>query len=341
MKKIYILAALLMATTSAHAGNADSIDIQGKRIEIGMAAADNSAPAPGPDVKHTNDEYGAEHRRPGSYYDMRFDDDDRASWHGRPGFEGGRRYYDDDRPSWHGRPGFEGRKRFNDDDRASWHGRPGFEGGRRFNDDDRDWGPRRPRFEGDRRFNDDDTYAGERPERSRYNAGYKSRRYSDDDNYASRPDRAPAALPVPAAPAPPAAPVVAATPPAQAEVAPAAPAPIRIVSTTPERQPAPVTAEPEPEVTSPVGTWATEDNKGNVRVERCGDSICGYSATSGEKVLINMKPQGSKWVGRVQEPDSGRKYDSTLTMKGNNSIRIQGCGFGGIFCSTQRWKRVS
>ena len=38
MKKVYILAALLMATTSAHAGNADSVDIQGKRIEIAMAA---------------------------------------------------------------------------------------------------------------------------------------------------------------------------------------------------------------------------------------------------------------------------------------------------------------
>jgi uncharacterized protein (DUF2147 family) len=118
------------------------------------------------------------------------------------------------------------------------------------------------------------------------------------------------------------------------------------VSTTPpERQPAPtpapVTAEPESDASSPVGTWATEENKGNVRIEKCGDSLCGYSAKSGEKVLINMKPQGSKWSGRFQDPDSGRKYDSTMTMKGNNSVRVQGCAFGGIFCNTQNWKRVS
>ena len=54
-----------------------------------------------------------------------------------------------------------------------------------------------------------------------------------------------------------------------------------------------------------------------------------------------MKPQGSKWSGRFQDPDSGRKYDSTMTMKGNNSVRVQGCAFGGIFCDTQTWKRVS
>ena len=34
MKKLYILAALLMATTSAQAGNAVSIEIEGKRINI-------------------------------------------------------------------------------------------------------------------------------------------------------------------------------------------------------------------------------------------------------------------------------------------------------------------
>jgi uncharacterized protein (DUF2147 family) len=108
-----------------------------------------------------------------------------------------------------------------------------------------------------------------------------------------------------------------------------------------ERQPAPVAAEPESDPSSPIGTWATEENKGNVRIEQCGDNLCGYAAKSGEKVLINMKPQGSKWAGRAHDPDSGRKYDSTMTMKGNNTLRVQGCGFGGMFCGNQTWKRVS
>jgi len=54
-----------------------------------------------------------------------------------------------------------------------------------------------------------------------------------------------------------------------------------------------------------------------------------------------MKPQGSKWAGRINDPDSGRKYDSTMTMKGTNSLRVQGCAFGGMFCGGQTWKRVS
>ena len=34
MKKLYILAALLMATTSAHAGNGISFEINGERIRV-------------------------------------------------------------------------------------------------------------------------------------------------------------------------------------------------------------------------------------------------------------------------------------------------------------------
>ena len=90
MKKVYILAALLMATTSAHAGNAVSADTQGKRIEIELAAAGDSAPAPGPDAHRFNDENDAEPGRPGFHEGGRFYDDDRAPGPGRPDFESGR-----------------------------------------------------------------------------------------------------------------------------------------------------------------------------------------------------------------------------------------------------------
>ena len=54
-----------------------------------------------------------------------------------------------------------------------------------------------------------------------------------------------------------------------------------------------------------------------------------------------MKPEGSKWTGRIHDPDSGRNYDSTIAMKGTMSLRVQGCAFGGMFCGGQTWKRVS
>ena len=129
------------------------------------------------------------------------------------------------------------------------------------------------------------------------------------------PDPAPASAPVTAAPAP----VAAASAPA----------------------PAPVAAAPVVVANSPIGVWATEENKGNVRIEQCGANLCGYAVNTHERILINMKPDGNKWVGRINDPDSGRNYDSIITMRGPNGLRVQGCAFGGMFCGGQTWKRVS
>jgi uncharacterized protein (DUF2147 family) len=186
----------------------------------------------------------------------------------------------------------------------------------------------------------------------------------DDDEVASTATPAPA--PAPAAPqaapqvqtqttAPavataPAAPiVVAAAPPAPAvgfdaassQPAPvAAPAPATVPAVT-APAPAPVAAAPAPAPTTPIGVWATEENKGNVRVEQCGANLCGFAEKTNERILINMHPDGAKWTGRIHDPDSGRNYDSTIAMKGPNVLRVQGCAFGGMFCGGQTWKRVS
>lgn len=34
----------------------------------------------------------------------------------------------------------------------------------------------------------------------------------------------------------------------------------------------------------PLGIWATEENKGNVRIEECGTNLCGYAVKGGEKI---------------------------------------------------------
>ena len=179
--------------------------------------------------------------------------------------------------------------------------------------------------------------------------GMGSKSKNDDDVVA-----APAA---PAAPAPaqatapqPAAPTATAvTPsPAQTTVAarteaapPAPPPPPAPVAAAPAPQPAPVAAAAATDPNSPIGIWSTEENKGNVRIEECGANLCGYSVNTGARILINMKPQGSKWTGRIHDPDSGRNYDSTIALKGTDALKVQGCAFGGMFCGGQTWKRVS
>ncbi len=129
---------------------------------------------------------------------------------------------------------------------------------------------------------------------------------------------------------------------ARTEAAPPAPPPPPApVAAAPAPQPAPAAAAAATDPNSPIGIWSTEENKGNVRIEECGANLCGYSVNTGARILINMKPQGSKWTGRIHDPDSGRNYDSTIALKGTDALKVQGCAFGGMFCGGQTWKRVS
>ena len=127
-------------------------------------------------------------------------------------------------------------------------------------------------------------------------------------------------------PAPP--PTVAAVPPPPQPAAPAL---------------APVAHDPN----SPLGVWLTEEKEGKVRIEQCGANLCGYSVDAksnknGEQVLINMRPsKDQKWSGRILDPNSGSTYDSTIAMKGTDTLRVQGCAFGGMFCGGQTWTRVN
>jgi len=183
--------------------------------------------------------------------------------------------------------------------------------------------------------------------------GFKSSR--DDDEVASRADQPAqkAAAPVDQAAAP-QPPVAAASSAASAskEVASTPSAPTvsetiaSVASPAAPKEPAVakepvIAAAPVQTPTTPLGVWNTEKNKGMVRIEQCGQNLCGYAVPNGEKILVNMKPSDKKWAGRIHDPDSGKTYDSTIAMKGPNVLRVQGCVFGGIFCGGQIWNRVS
>ncbi|BAR62230.1 hypothetical protein NK6_9087 [Bradyrhizobium diazoefficiens] len=123
----------------------------------------------------------------------------------------------------------------------------------------------------------------------------------------------------------------------------ACPAPVQSAAVAP---PAPAAA-PTRDLNSPLGIWLTEEKEGKVRIEQCGNNLCGYSVDSksnqnGEQVLINMKPgKDQKWSGRILDPNTGSTYDSTIAMKGTDRLRVQGCAFGGMFCGGQTWTRVN
>jgi len=147
---------------------------------------------------------------------------------------------------------------------------------------------------------------------------------------------APPTAPPPPLPPPPA-PTVAAAPPA-----PPPPPPVQR-PVTPAAAPAAAPRDPN----SPIGVWLTEEKEGKVRIEQCGANLCGYSVDAksnlnGEQVLINMRPgKELKWSGRILDPNTGSTYDSTIAMKGSDTLRVQGCAFGGMFCGGQTWTRVN
>jgi uncharacterized protein (DUF2147 family) len=142
------------------------------------------------------------------------------------------------------------------------------------------------------------------------------------------PDPTPAAQPQPIAPAPAGATAAVATP------------------VQKQQTPGPVMAAAQA-ATTPLGLWLTEEKEGKVRIEQCGANLCGYSVDAksnqnGEQVLINMKPgKDSNWSGRILDPTTGSTYDSTIALKGSDSLRVQGCAFGGMFCGGQIWSRVN
>ena len=176
--------------------------------------------------------------------------------------------------------------------------------------------------------------------------GMGSKSKGDDDVVATAPAAPPAPAPAQATAPQPAATAVTPAPAqttvaARTEAAPPAPPPPAPVAAAPAPAPAPVAAAAASDPNSPLGIWATEENKGNVRIEECGANLCGYSVNTGARILINMKPQGSTWTGRSHDPDSGRNYDSTIALKSSSTLKVQGCAFGGMFCGGQTWKRAS
>jgi len=126
--------------------------------------------------------------------------------------------------------------------------------------------------------------------------------------------------------------------------APPPPPPAPTVAAVPAQTPPPAQRQHDPN--SPVGVWLTEEKEGKIRIEQCGASLCGYSVdaksnANGEQVLINMKPgKGQKWSGRILDPNTGSTYDSTIALKGPDTLRVQGCAFGGMFCGGQTWSRI-
>ena len=115
----------------------------------------------------------------------------------------------------------------------------------------------------------------------------------------------------------------------------------------PARPPAPAKLKDEKETAdTPLGDWQTKGNKGLVRIEQCGKSLCGYvlnasSNTKGETVLTNMKSKSNNtWTGDIYSRASGNGYYAKITLKAPNTLHVEACAVLRFFCSGNDWTRI-
>ena len=83
------------------------------------------------------------------------------------------------------------------------------------------------------------------------------------------------------------------------------------------------------------GVWSTVDGESHVKIEPCGEKICG-------KIIWLKEPLTEKkneWDdGTIYNPKDGKTYSSTLTLTKPDELEVDGCVM--IFCKTQVWTRV-
>jgi uncharacterized protein (DUF2147 family) len=112
----------------------------------------------------------------------------------------------------------------------------------------------------------------------------------------------------------------------------------------------------------PTGDWRVQDGAAIVRIDDCGGALWGIVAweqvpgrdsnnpnpalrnrpTLGIPVLLNMRPTAQgRWDGRVYNGENGQTYTANIRLLGDNTLRIEGCVLGGLFCGGQQWTRVA
>jgi uncharacterized protein (DUF2147 family) len=120
----------------------------------------------------------------------------------------------------------------------------------------------------------------------------------------------------------------------------------------------------------PIGVWLTKDGEAKVAIARCGAALCGAivalktpidpdtgrpqtdvnnpnAALAGRpligvQIIIDMTPGATadKWDGQVYNAEDGKTYSGSLTVTGPNTLDLQGCVLGGLFCKSQTWTRT-
>ena len=120
-----------------------------------------------------------------------------------------------------------------------------------------------------------------------------------------------------------------------------------------------------------VGLWATDGGKSHVRIEACGDKLCGHivwlqeplDENGVEKTDKNNPDEGlrarkivglplltrfvpgedaNEWIdGKIYNPEDGETYSCTMTLQADGTLKVRGYVGLPIFGKTQIWTPVN
>ncbi|MBC2666818.1 DUF2147 domain-containing protein [Novosphingobium flavum] len=106
------------------------------------------------------------------------------------------------------------------------------------------------------------------------------------------------------------------------------------------------------------GLWRNPYGTVDVRIDECGDKICGVVASATPDALADARDSGyprliglellqdyradkpGHWVGTVLVPDLGRSFASHIELIDANHARISGCLWRQFLCKSQIWQRL-
>lgn len=116
----------------------------------------------------------------------------------------------------------------------------------------------------------------------------------------------------------------------------------------------------------PTGLWLTEDGAAKVRIEPCGNAICGTLAwlrdpideatgkpltdklnadptkrnrpMLGIPIILGMRRAGgTQWSGQIYNPDDGKTYNGSIEFASARKLKVKGCI--AFLCQTETWTR--
>jgi len=116
------------------------------------------------------------------------------------------------------------------------------------------------------------------------------------------------------------------------------------------------------------GVWLVEDQTGEIEIENCAGLIWGIVVwertpgrdsenpdaslrgrpTLGIPILLGMRsvtephPDGPQtiWRGQIYNSRNGKTYDASIKPVDADTLHLEGCVLGGLFCGGQNWTRV-